>query len=355
MEGKKKGSLSIISFTERGYILSHRLKHFLLEEGFFIEEAVKAGRVEGSMKEELSTWLEQRFDKREGILFIGATGIAVRSIAPLLRGKDVDPGVLVLDEQGRFVIPLLSGHLGGANALARKISRAFGSHLVLTTATDINGKWAVDLFAKKNRLWISNLKLAKEVSAKILSGEVVSIQVEEGGETVGDGFPKEVRFLKEGRPDIYIGLKQAFPQEEVLHLVPRELVVGVGCRKGCETEKIAQGIQGALEKAHLWKEGIKKICSFDWKKSETGILECCKDMEVEFMTFPKEVLQEISGSTASSPFVQRITGIDNVCERSALAGVEAEEKKLWIPKQVGEGMTVAVAAGNWRIEFETEK
>ena len=94
-------------------------------------------------------------------------------LSPFVKDKKTDPAVIVIDELGRFVIPLLSGHIGGANELSKKISKFTNSIEVITTATDINNKFAVDVFAKNNNLYISNMTIAKEISSKILEGEKI--------------------------------------------------------------------------------------------------------------------------------------------------------------------------------------
>ena len=111
----------------------------------------------------------------DAIIFVGATGIAVRAIAPFIHGKAVDPAVLVIDEAGRYVISLLSGHLGGANALARTAAALIEAEPVITTATDAESAFAVDTFAKENGFLLTDLRKAKEVSAKVLRGEKLRI------------------------------------------------------------------------------------------------------------------------------------------------------------------------------------
>ena len=111
----------------------------------------------------------------DAIIFVGATGIAVRAIAPFICGKAVDPAVLVIDEAGRYVISLLSGHLGGANALARTAASMIEAEPIITTATDAESAFAVDTFAKENGFLLTDLRKAKEVSAKVLRGEKLRI------------------------------------------------------------------------------------------------------------------------------------------------------------------------------------
>lgn len=132
-----------------------------------VPETMRATAIFGKLKEQVQVWMRQM----DGIVFVGAVGIAVRSIAPFIENKAKDPAVIVLDEEGMFCIPILAGHLGGANALALWIADAVGAVPVITTATDRKKRFAVDLFAKENDLEISDLKLAKEISAALLAGK----------------------------------------------------------------------------------------------------------------------------------------------------------------------------------------
>ena len=125
--------------------------------------------------ERLADWRRMAWEQAEGLVFVGAVGIAVRSIAPLLRSKTTDPAVVVVDEAGQFAISLVSGHMGGANQLARQVASCLDATPVVTTATDVNGKFAVDVFAVKNGLAIGSMRRAKEISAAILAGRPVGI------------------------------------------------------------------------------------------------------------------------------------------------------------------------------------
>ena len=116
----------------------------------------------------LQAWTQEHFRKGNVLVYIGACGIAVRAIAPFLKGKDTDPAVIVMDEKGQNVIPILSGHLGGANAWAQKLSQITGGQAVLTTATDVNGLFSVDVFAAVNDLSIDDLGKAASFSAQLL-------------------------------------------------------------------------------------------------------------------------------------------------------------------------------------------
>ena len=173
--------LAIISFTENGIKLSQTVAKRLSGRKVTIytkcsrytAEDLKVQRV----KESLQVWTAQRMAEGDALLFIGACGIAVRAIAPNLTDKLHDVPVLVMDEEGRYVIPILSGHVGGANELARELSDLIDARPVITTATDVQKKFAVDLFAKRNHLEIMNKDGIAKVSTKALAGEQLTIAV----------------------------------------------------------------------------------------------------------------------------------------------------------------------------------
>lgn len=191
--------VSIISFTLKGIELSLKIKKAFSGE---TEEELclytKCSHAEKSLTERkltekdlvesglsyveqpLTEWTGEQMKKRRSLLFIGACGIAVRAIAPFLTDKLNDVPVLVMDEQGCFVIPVLAGHVGGANELAVSLAERMGSTPVITTATDLNHCFAVDLFARRNALHIVNKDGIAKVSSRILAGEEVTMAVEEG-------------------------------------------------------------------------------------------------------------------------------------------------------------------------------
>ena len=197
--------LSIISFTQNGYGLAGRLEEQLQGDCEEIcvftkfsgadpqepagEDVKKSKNVE-VVTEPIARWAEEQMQSKNVLIFIGACGIAVRAIASSVKDKLTDSPVLVLDEKGRFVIPLLSGHVGGANALALRIAERIGAIPVITTATDINEKFAVDVFAQKNRFAIMNRDGIAKISAKVLAGETVTISIDK------KIFPEQVRNKK---------------------------------------------------------------------------------------------------------------------------------------------------------------
>nr|WP_314460178.1 cobalt-precorrin 5A hydrolase [uncultured Clostridium sp.] len=341
--------IAVICFTEAGASTALKLMEGLLKEGDLCEGYGK-GRGLKPLTSSLGEWTRNQFLEKEGIVFIGAMGIAVRSIAPYLKGKAVDPAVVVLDDEGRFCISVLSGHLGGANELTERAASITGGQAVITTATDIHGKFAVDLFAKRLGLAITELSKIKKVSAAVLRGETVGFFSD---------FPIEGMLPEELCPgseaDISLFITLTDPPEEgksdhLLRLVPKILILGIGCRKGTPVTAIQEGVSRVLKEHKLSPLAIAGCASIDLKKEEEGICAFAADMGVPFYTYQAEVLAGIEGEFTPSPFVKQITGVDNVCERAALCCVkELGGGKLIVKKEAADGVTVAAAVRDWKV------
>lgn len=347
-------SLSIISFTEKGMQLSLQIAEkwngssviYTKCKAYATEdtetEVQSVGRGSGEVqyvRVGVSDWSEEQMARKNTLLFIGACGIAVRAIAPHLTDKLHDSPVLVMDEAGQYVIPVLSGHIGGANEIALRISQLTGARPVITTATDINDKFAVDVFAGKNGLQIMNKDGIAKVSAKVLAGEEI---------TMGIGQP-------EGSVDILIAAERG-DAEAVLWLKPKEYVIGMGCRKDKEAEQIEGLIIRTLEELGIPPEQVWLLTSIDVKKEEPGLLAWSEKYKVPFVTYSAEELKAVPGTFRVSDFVKEQVGVDNVCERAALKVCEPDGELVY-RKHAEDGMTIAIAKctnREWRIEFDGE-
>ena len=260
----------------------------------------------------LSDWTKESFELHLPILFIGSVGIAVRAIAPFVSDKLKDSAVIVVDELGKNVVPILSGHYGGANELARDIAEIIDANPVITTATDINNVFAVDVFAKKNGLWISDKSKIKEVSSKALKGEKLHVEQRDEVITI-----------------------------ENLELIPKRLVLGMGCKKGKSFESLKEFILSNYEAKYL-QENLYAICSIDLKAREIGLIKLSQYFGVPFITFSAEELKAVEGDFTESNFVDETVGVGNVCERAAICGA-GENSKLLKHKIANDGMTLAAA------------
>ena len=294
----------------------------------------------------LDDWTKESFASCDALIFVGAMGICVRHIAPYLKSKDVDPAVIDIDEMGRFTIPVSSGHIGGGNELALKIADYLDSTPVITTATDLHGLFAVDVFAVKNHLSIQRLVLAKEASSRILHGDFLGFVSRNGYE--GE-LPKGLTPAENGEFGICISTdSEDKPFEKTLLLVPQDISIGIGCRKDTDPEKLSQFV-----KETLWKEGIYKlrvgaISSIDIKSKEEAILELGAEYKVRPQFYTADQLMSLQGEFSKSEFVKSVTSVDCVCERSAVYG----GGELILKKTAKDGMTIAIAKKNITPRFD---
>lgn len=301
----------------------------------------------------LSEWTAEQFASSDALIFIGAAGIAVRAVAPFLKDKLKDPAVLVIDEKAQYVIPILSGHVGGANLLAEKIAGILLAVPVITTATDVNQRFAVDVFAVKNHLTIWNREGIRQISGELLEGKPVGLFVD--GAKVEGMVPEEVCVGVHCEKNIYITavkredwVREAQEAKAIL-LIPRNVTLGIGCRRGVETDVIERKVQETLAAYSLFSEAVCQVASVDRKRDEAGLLELTARHGWDFVTFSADKLQEVAGKFQESAFVKSTIGVGNVCERAA---VLASGGPLQIPKQAGDGVTVAAAWGKIRVSFD---
>ena len=393
----------IISFTDRGQQLAELLADRLCGT------ATRCGR-----DCSLAEWVRDAFDSADALIYVGAVGICVRTIAPYIKSKTRDPAVVVIDETGRYVIPVLSGHLGGANDLARRIARLTGAEPVITTATDLAHAFSVDAWARIQGCVVENPGRIKAVSSKILAGDDIVIasdfpisgevpehvifrvcrnamsrntcirgsncfpgiygNMDERNErTVCEKEDSDAAFGKADDSVVHEGIdehdeRSACEAEDadaalticrrdtenvqVLRLVPRIVCAGVGCRRGIPARNIENAIRTAFEEACISENALCGVFSIDIKANEDGLREFCESRRLPFVTFSAEDLMSVTGTFTQSAFVKEITGVDNVCERSAVLGAGSDcEDSLIFRKHVYDGVTVALAVRTFAPDF----
>lgn len=348
-------SCALIAFTRRGCVLAKDIAEGLGQQGEYSGARITvhgperfAGELQIAAYESLSSWTAEQFSCADALVYVGATGIAVRAIAPHVRDKFSDPAVVSVDEAGRFAVPLLSGHVGGANELARAVAQVCGGQAVVSTATDVNELFAVDEWAARRGFRIAERVLAKEVSARLLEGGTVGfasdfelgwqppagvVFVDGGADAVGSA---------DGRSDLGFVVSldgSCHPFERTLHLIPQIVTVGVGCRKDTDPAVFAQAVDSALEAARVSPLAVRLLASIDVKGNEPAILQLAEERGWDLRFYTAEELNAVPGEFESSEFVRRTVGVDNVCERSALA----QGGRLLLGKQAGNGVTVALS------------
>jgi cobalt-precorrin 5A hydrolase len=301
----------------------------------------------------LSIITEKAMKTSKGVIFISSTGIAVRAIAPFLEGKDKDPGVVVVDLACKYVINILSGHLGGGNELTIKIAEILKAQPVITTATDNLGIIAPDVLAKNNNLIIEDLKKAKYIASLLVDGKTVGIKDDYKEIQMSKGYEK-IEELRENSiwithnikftsilKDTLIDFKE-LNYSKILRLIKKDLILGIGCRKNTEYEKLYDFINSSLIKYNLDIRSVEAIVSVEVKKDEEGIIKLAEKINCPFKTFTKEEIKTVQDKYEKSEFVFKTLGITGVCEPSVdLAGAE-----VIISKVKKDGMTLAVGVLN---------
>jgi cobalt-precorrin 5A hydrolase len=289
----------------------------------------------------LVTFTGELFEKYKHIVFIMAAGIAVRCIAPYIRHKSTDPAVVVVDEQGKFAISLLSGHLGGANEVAEKIAGATGAIPVITTASDIKGLTSVDMLAKHHGLIIHDLDEAKQVTALMVNGHKVAVV----NETVYDIPLSGQTDTADADGLVFITHKETITYNKPFAwlLVPN-IFIGIGCRRGTGSDTIYTLIMRKLSECNIDKRCIRHLASVDLKADEPGIREACRLLGVTPVFISRGEIQEVEHLFAPSQFVKEATGVSSVCEPAAyIAG--GRDGRFLLHKQSENGVTVAFFEG----------
>ena len=331
--------IAVFAYSRQGCKTARRvIEHFAGHEiqGYTMERFEEPGFL--PIRRPSKPFYGPIFNDVDAMVFVGSVGIAVREIAPHV------PAVVSIDELGKFSVPLLSGHIGGANDLALALAETIGATPVITTATDINKKFSVDAWAARKGLVIASLSRAKAVSAAILEQNVPL----KSDFSIVTSLPNGVVLADSGDVGIRISVFKDEPYERTLRLIPKVLHLGIGCRKGTPTEAIREAVDEVLLEHNIDQRAIKCAASIDLKAEEAGLLQYCGEQKLSVTFYTAEELKAVPGEFTPSAFVKSITGVDNVCERSALIGAE----KLIVRKTALNGVTVALAAEHMEVRFE---
>lgn len=353
--------IGVISFTARGTMLCCRLAGWFQEDGEdcigfvperFWNEACAEKNVERRAMSP-GRWAGDMFRDNRAMVFVGAAGIAVRAIAPFVKDKLIDPPVVVVDEAGQFAVPILSGHVGGANELAIRIAGWLKAVPVITTATDVNRLFAVDVFAALNGLALTDRQEARRVSALLLEGGTVGFindcsKAEEGKETVPQGCAASVCAR-----NIWITVRDSiryFPdrQSHVLRLVPKAVVAGIGCRRAVDPGTLERQVMACLGENGIDPAAVKALATIDIKRDEDAILKLASKMGWELRFYTRQELLSVEGRFEESDFVKQAVGVGNVCERACLAGGGT----LLFGKNAGNGVAMAAALEDVKLSIE---
>lgn len=344
---------AILCLTENGAALAVKLSQLIIPSQVFVPERLQALQVggEGAAVYFFRQWREtfkDVFRNYQRIICIMAVGIVVRSLANLTSSKFNDPAIVVVDEAGRFAISLLSGHVGGANRLAEEVAAHLNGQAVITTATDVNNKPAVDLMAAQMGAGLEPLAQVKIINRRLAEGQEVYLYSPFPlVETIKSDFSWREWPLAEAEkfqePAVIIGPYQVKvdSQSEYVRIKPRNLVVGIGCRQGLAYREIRAALAEIMAKFKLDEDCVKSLASIDIKAAEPGIRQLAEEMGMPLLTFTKEELRALDGSYETSEWVKEKVGVGGVCEPAAR--LAAKQGWTIVPKQKIGAVTISVA------------
>lgn len=316
--------------------------------------------------------LPEMWRDREALIFVMAAGIVVRLVAPLVRDKALDPAVVVVDEKGEFAVALLSGHIGGANELAKAAAGITGGTSVITTSSDVNGFPALDLMAMDLGLVIEDSKSLTEAMVAFLSGEGLSIYSDFNlGHWQAEFERAGAEVLPEGDYWSFADASQAQESDRCARkksvlvteksidgtgatvLRPRCLWFGVGCRKGVAKEEVLDAVDMAAKKAGVSTLSLAGMATIDNKAAESGLIEAAMELGARLKLYAAKELESAVAKMKNgrampslSRFVKDTVGVGSVCEAASILASGMGSRVL--PKSTFGRVTVAIAKANWR-------
>lgn len=315
--------IKIFYITKQGGSLANRLR------GLFPQVEIERFSAQG---------VERAWNSCRSLIFVMASGIVVRTIAPLIKDKRTDPAIVVLDEKGRFAVSLLSGHLGGANEITKRIADFLGAEAVITTSSDVNNLLSIDLWAMDNNLAIENWKVLPHIQTKLIDEGKLNIYLDNINMKLPDCF---IQVPDPSSADIIITNKQSIKKAPpVLYLHPKNLVAGIGYNSGTSTEEIEEVVKSVLAENNLSFLSIDSIATIDIKGNEKGLSVFAERYNLKVRIFSADELNRVNGVQRSEA-VFNATGAYAVAEPAALLG--AEKGVLLVPKIKRGNVTVAVA------------
>ena len=348
---KAKDRIAVWAVTPRGADLACKIAASFPDAEVYLSSKLKIRGASGIFFDRLSERLSAVFTAYTGHVFVMATGIVVRAVARMIQQKTIDPAVVVVDETGRHAISLLSGHIGGANLLTRKVAQAVGADPVITTATDVNRLPAVDVLAAAADLVIENPQAVKAVHMALLCGEKIGchdpfglichhfktwIEPDSGCED-----PKGKTKTGINPPGIYVSDARISLPPDILVLRPKSLVAGIGCNRNTPMAEIKECLDRVLERFDCAPRSLSALATIRIKDDEVGLLALADALKVPLIFFDKTELERVEGITDPSSTVEKYVGVKSVCEAAAI--LAAGQGKLIVSKQKTRNVTVAIA------------
>ena len=375
-KSKELVQTAILSVSKRGAELGQRIKALVAPHAVCYEKTGRESGGEAIYFDSLKPHMGDIFKTYDQVLCIMALGIVVRMIAPYIEHKSKDPAIVVMDEAGHHTISLLSGHLGGANEWATTIALAIDSDPVITTATDVNGLPAPDVWARHEQLTVDDFNTLIAVNSAVVAGEQVNYYIDESipnsailmqsaGEHVGKhgkvyGFIIDcsadeakvnlvddkisVQMLQNSRSHCVVVTDKIIPTaSHQLILRPKTFTMGIGCRRDTPKELILEAITQSLEQHQLSPKSLLTAASVIVKQDEVGLLAAMRELGWPIKFYEQEEMEPIieQQKLHESTFVKGTIGVGNVCETTAL--LAAKSQTLIQEKTIYPKTTIAIA------------
>jgi cobalt-precorrin 5A hydrolase len=343
--------VAIIAITGNGARIGASLRRGIADSRLFVIEKHATGDAH-PFSNGVQALVDRLWPDYGGFVFIMATGIVVRTIAPLLQAKDRDPAVVVMDDAGRFAVSLLSGHIGGANALAKRCAELTGSIPVITTATDANDLPSFDMLAKEHGWLIDDLSRVKVLNALLLEGKEIAVVdrsdavrkycAGKGVLTFHEDFDAAVASGASG--ELFVTNRVPGARQYTAHtlvLRPVNLCLGIGCNRGTSAEEIEQVVLSNLQRLALSPKSVKCMASARAKDDEDGLLEFAEKTAIPILFFDNEALNDVEVPSPPSAHAFAAIGAKGVAEPAALL---ASEGGTLLLKKIKDGnVTLAIA------------
>ena len=351
LEDKK---IAILSITNNGRELALRIKEIMKDvDVFFIKKDTDYKNDEVIVVNQgLKEFISQIFDKYDYLVFIMATGIVVRTIAPLIISKFSDPAILVMDEKGNNIISLLSGHMGGANEMTLYMSDLINSHPVITTATDVNKKSSLDMIAKKLNGHIDDFRdNVLKINSMLVNNEEVHLYIDGNYKINHNGFTlyDEKTDLDKVRNLVIVTNKKDINKilnknienlnEKIIKVTPKDIVIGVGCKKNTNSDHMKNSLIKFLAEYNIDINAVEEIVRIEIKKDEKAIIDLAKFLDVKFKTFSVEEISKVDYLYEKSDWVKKNVGVYSVSDPVAHL---LSEGRVIINKQKYDGITFSI-------------
>lgn len=340
----------IISLTRGGKLQALRIRDIMPEaELYVLEKFYEPQEATQPIYSSLRELVEECFLKADLLIFIMATGIVVRLIAPLLQHKGIDPAVLVMDEGGKNIISLVSGHVGGANLWTKKLGEALGANPVITTASDSKGLLSIDMLAIEYNCALIDWEKAKKITSHMVNGGSVGVYSDELDLS---SLPPEyivvktLQELKKCLTGVCISNKQLnlVGEEGLIQLYPKNIVVGIGCKLGTKKTAILEEIEAAFNVVKRSIYSIKKVMTIEIKAKEAGLIEATQQLKVPLEILATNEIKQVEGLFEASAFVEKTVGVSAVSGPCAYIG--SHKGKILLEKQRNNGVTISLAEMN---------